>query len=64
MRLIDADKLREIYSDKIPVILERYGFRTGMGILLGAIKLLDEQPTVDCSSIVDCNFSNIKNKGD
>ena len=64
MRLIDADKLREIYSDKMPVILEKYGFRTEMGILLGAIKLLDEQPTVDCSSTVDCNFSNIKNKGD
>ena len=36
MRLIDADKLREIYSDKMPVILEKYGFRTEMGILLGA----------------------------
>ena len=64
MRLVDADKLREIYSDKMPLILERYGFRTEMGILLGAIKLLDEQPTIDCSSTADCNFSNIKDKGD
>ena len=58
MRLIDADKLREIYSDRLPVILERYGFGTEVGILCGAIKLLDVQPTVDC------NFSKIKDKWD
>ena len=46
-RLIDADALLKIYSNRYEKLSERYGFDSSeLGILCGASKLLDVQPTV------------------
>lgn len=48
MRLIDADKLREIYMNKFSLIVDRYGAgSSASGVLMGAIKLLDIQDTIE-----------------
>ena len=49
MRLIDADKLREIYMNRFYLIVDRYGAdSSASGVLMGAIKLLDIQDTIEC----------------
>ena len=46
-RLIDADVLLKIYSNRYEKLSERYGFDSSeLGILCGASKLLDVQPVV------------------
>ena len=47
MRAIDADALMEIYMDRISLVADRYSPDSSeCGILAGAMKLLDEQPTI------------------
>ena len=46
-RLIDADALLNIYSNRFELVSERYGLESSeLGILCGAMKLLDSQPVV------------------
>ena len=47
MRPIDADALKTIYEDRLNILEERYGFFSEVGVLAGAIKLLDMQPTIE-----------------
>ena len=48
MRLIDADTLLELYSDRLEKLEERYGVYSGeCGVLAGAMKLLEIQPTIE-----------------
>lgn len=48
MRLIDADALMEIYMDRLSLVADRYSPDSSeCGILAGAMKLLDEQPTIE-----------------
>lgn len=48
MRLIDADVLAEIFSDRMEKIAERYGvYSSESGILSGAYTLLQSQPTIE-----------------
>lgn len=47
-RLIDADALMKIYRDRVDKVIDRYGFHSSEhGILSGAMKLLEEQPTIE-----------------
>ena len=48
MRLIDADALMEIYMDRLSLVADRYSPDSSeCGILSGAMKLLDKQPTIE-----------------
>lgn len=48
MRLIDADVLAEIFIDRMEKVKERFGFNSSeAGILSGAYKLLQSQPTIE-----------------
>ena len=48
MRLIDADVLAEIFIDRMEKVTERFGFNSSeAGILAGAYKLLQSQPTIE-----------------
>lgn len=47
MRLMDADALLEIYEDRKYLLMERFGYDSSeAGVLSGAIKLLEAQPTI------------------
>ena len=48
MRLIDADALMELYADRLTAVAERYSPDSSeCGILSGAMKLLEIQPTIE-----------------
>ena len=48
MRPIDADALMEIYMDRLSLVADRYSPDSSeCGILTGAVKLLDAQPTIE-----------------
>ena len=48
MRLIDADTLIEIFCDRVARVSSRFGSDSSeLGILMGAMKLVEVQPTVD-----------------
>ena len=48
MRLIDADALMNTYAERLELIAERYGvYSSECGILNGAMKLLETQPTIE-----------------
>lgn len=48
MRLIDADTLIEIFCDRAVRVSSRFGSDSSeLGILMGAMKLVEIQPTVD-----------------
>ena len=54
-RLIDADALMEIYADRMSAVAERYSIGSSeCGILAGAMKLLETQPTIEQPNIVRC----------
>ena len=47
-RMIDADALMELYADRLTVVAERYSPDSSeCGILSGAMKLLEIQPTIE-----------------
>ena len=47
MRLIDADALMKIYGNRMSAVALRYSVNSSeCGILAGAMKLLEEQPTI------------------
>lgn len=47
-RLIDANALMELYADRLTVVAERYSPDSSeCGILSGAMKLLEIQPTIE-----------------
>lgn len=47
-RLIDADALMELYADRLIAVAERYSPDSSeCGILSGAMKLLEIQPTIE-----------------
>ena len=46
-RLVDADKLMAIFSDRLEKVAERYGIDSSeAGILSGAMKLLESQTAI------------------
>jgi len=46
-RLVDADKLMAIFSDRLERVAERYGIDSSeVGILSGAMKLLESQTAI------------------
>lgn len=48
MRLIDGDVLMELYANRLELLCERYGPDSSeCGVLAGAMKLLEAQPTID-----------------
>lgn len=48
MRLIDADPLMDIYANRLKLLVMRYGLdSTACGVLSGAMKLLETQPTIN-----------------
>ena len=64
MRLVDADALMELYADRLTAIAERYSPDSSeCGILSGAMKLLEIQPTIEPKNgkwrrrLVDCGFN-------
>ena len=47
-RLIDADPLMDVYANRLELLAMRYGLdSTACGVLSGAIKLLETQPTIE-----------------
>lgn len=63
-RMIDADALMELYADRLTVVAERYSPDSSeCGILSGAMKLLEIQPTIEPKNgkwrrrLVDCGFN-------
>ena len=47
MRAIDGDALKKIFENRLGLLMERYGVDSSeAGVLGGAIKLIDAQPTI------------------
>ena len=47
-RLIDGDVLMELYANRLELLAERYGVDSSeCGVLAGAMKLLEAQPTIE-----------------
>lgn len=48
MRLIDADALMDLYANRLELLAERYcPDSSECGVLAGAMKLLEAQPTIE-----------------